>query len=154
VETQIQITYRKANLDDIPAILVVRNSVLENKLSDPNSITVKDCEDFMVHRGETWVAEYADQIVGFSMVDVIDNRVWALFVSPPYEKRGIGKQLHHMMLDWFFDLGKESVWLGTSPHTRAEVFYQRLGWAFEGPYGDDEVKLRMTREVWNRSQKS
>ncbi|UTW68294.1 GNAT family N-acetyltransferase [bacterium SCSIO 12643] len=142
-------TYRTASIEDIPAILIVRNSVLENRLSDPNSITHEDCAHFMKNRGKTWVAEFANQIVGFAMIDTIDDRVWALFILPQYEKLGIGKQLHHMMLDWFFGLDKESVWLGTTPNTRAEGFYRKLGWQYSGKYGNDEIKFRMSRNDWD-----
>lgn len=149
METPVQITYRTASIEDIPAILIVRNSVLENRLSDPNSITHEDCAYFMKNRGETWVAEFTNQIVGFAMIDTIDDRVWALFILPQYEKLGIGKQLHHMMLDWFFGLDKESVWLGTTPNTRAEGFYRKLGWQYSGKYGNDEIKFRMPRNDWD-----
>jgi ribosomal protein S18 acetylase RimI-like enzyme len=39
------------------------------------------------------------RIVGFSIADVQANNIWALFVHPAYEDKGIGKHLHGLMLE-------------------------------------------------------
>lgn len=36
---------REAKIEDIAQIQIVRNSVKENTLSDPNLVTDKDCEE-------------------------------------------------------------------------------------------------------------
>jgi len=38
--------FRQALLQDIPQIQVVRNSVKENMLSNPDLVTDKECEEF------------------------------------------------------------------------------------------------------------
>ena len=38
--------YREATLDDIKQIQIVRNSVTENTLSNPNLVSDADCTDF------------------------------------------------------------------------------------------------------------
>ena len=139
---------REARVEDIPQIQVVRNSVRENTLSNPDLVTDKDCEEFITERGKGWVCEIERKITGFSIVDLNDNNIWALFVDPDFEKKGIGKKLHDIMLDWYFTQTKESVWLGTSPHTRAEIFYRKSGWNEIGMHGKNEIKFEMTFENW------
>ena len=116
--------FREAKIEDIPQIQVVRNSVKENTLSNPDLVTDKDCEEFLFSRGKGWVCEISNQIVGFAIADLKDNNIWALFLHPDYEQKGIGRKLHDTMLDWYFNQTGETVWLGTSPGTRAEPFIE------------------------------
>ena len=119
---------REVLITDIKQIQSVRHSVKENILSDPNLVTDKDCEAFITIRGKGWVYEMDSKIVGFSIVDLKDSNIWALFVHPAFEKQGIGRLLHDTMLDWYFSKTRSNVWLGTSPNTRAEIFYRKSGW--------------------------
>lgn len=143
---------REARIEDIPQIQVVRNSVKENTLSNPDLVTDKDCEEFITERGKGWVCEIDGKITGFSIVDLKDNNIWALFVDPDFEKKGIGKKLHDVMLDWYFTQTKENVWLGTSPNTRAELFYRKSGWNEIGIHGKNEIKFEMTFENWTNKK--
>lgn len=140
-------TFREAKIEDIKQIQIVRNSVKENMLSNPDLVTDKDCEEFMFERGKGWVCEINNQIVGFAIADLKENNIWALFLDPEFEGKGIGTELHNIMLDWYFSTGKENVWLGTSPNTRAEKFYAKSGWTKNGMYGN-EVKFEMTKSKW------
>ncbi len=140
-------TIREAKLSDIPQIQIVRNAVKENTLSDPNLVTDKDCEEFLFERGKGWVCEINDQVVGFSIVDLQENNIWALFLHPDFENQGIGRLLHDIMLNWYFEQTKEKVWLGTSPNTRAETFYRKSGWKEIGKHGK-EIKFEMTYNQW------
>jgi GNAT superfamily N-acetyltransferase len=140
--------FREARIEDIPQIQIVRNSVTENTLSNPALVTDKDCEEFLTVRGKGWVCEIDAIIVGFSIVDLKDNNIWALFLDPTFEKKGIGKKLHEMMLDWYFLQTTNTVWLGTSPKTRAELFYRKAGWTEVGTHGDGEIKFEMTHNEW------
>ena len=94
--------YRKATIKDIPLIQVERNSVKENQLSNPNLIPNELAEEFITVRGTGFVCEIDDTIVGFSIVDFIENNVWALFLLPEHEGKGIGKKLHQLILDEYF----------------------------------------------------
>ena len=147
-------TIREARLDDIEQIQIVRNLVTENPLSNPGLVTDKDCEEFMFERGKGWVCEIDNEIVGFSIADLRDNNIWALFLNPQFEKRGIGRQLHDVMLDWYFTQTKEKVWLGTAPKTRAETFYRKSGWTEAGLHGKGEIKFEMTIDEWAGIQKN
>ena len=141
-------TIREACTDDIKQIQVVRNAVKENQLSNPDLVTDEDCKTFLTERGKGWVCEIDNQIVGFSIVDLKDNNIWALFVHPDFDKQGIGRQLHDIMLDWYFTQTRETVWLGTAPGTRAEVFYRKSGWIETGKHGKGEIKFEMTYNNW------
>ena len=140
--------FREATIKDIKQIQVVRNSVKENTLSNPNLVTDKDCEEFIAIRGKGWVCEIENKIVGFAIADLKENNIWALFIDPEFEKKGIGQKLHKIMMDWYFSQTKETIWLGTDFHTRAEKFYRKAGWAEVGLNGSNEIKFEMTYEKW------
>lgn len=139
--------FREAMVNDIKQIQVVRNAVKENMLSDPGLVSDRDCEEYMIKRGKAWVCEFNGVIVGFAFVDLKDNNIWALFVTPEYAERGIGKTLHKIMLDWYFSVTDKKIWLGTSPNTRAETFYRKQGWKEAGMHGK-EIKFEMTVDDW------
>jgi len=143
------IIFREAVIGDIPQIAVVRNSVRENALSNPDLITTEDYIEFLTVRGKGWVCEIDGQIAGFSIPDLVDNNIWALFLHPDFENRGIGRKLHDMMLDWYFAQDKDTVWLGTAPGTRAEKFYSKSGWTRNGMHGK-EIRFEMTKEDWKK----
>ena len=139
---------REATIADIPQIQYVRNIVTENMLSDPALVPDKDVEDYIINRGKGWVYEMGNRIVGFSIVDLVDKNIWALFMDPAHAGKGIGKQLHDIMIDWYFTQTIESVWLGTAPGTRAEKFYRIAGWKEVGMHGKGEVKFEMSYLDW------
>lgn len=140
--------FREALITDIPQIQVVRNAVTENTLSDPALVPDKDIEDYIVNRGKGWVGEIDKTIVGFAIVSVTDNNVWALFIQPGYDKMGMGKKLHDIMMDWYFEQTDATIWLSTGPGTRAEQFYRKAGWLEVGIYGKGEIKFEMTAAQW------
>ena len=144
--------FREAQISDIPQIQVVRNSVKENMLSDPSLVPDNDVEDFITNRGKGWVCEINGRIVGFAIADLQDKNVWALFLHPDHEARGIGKRLHRIMLDWYFSLTKERIWLGTAPNSRAERFYRMQGWKEAGVHGKGEIKFEMSFEDWVKAE--
>lgn len=141
--------FREATITDIPQIQKVRLAVKENVLSNPDLVTDADCVEFLTQRGKGWVCEIDHQIVGFAIIDMKDHNVWALFLDPDFEKKGIGKQLHDQMIDWYFQQTTTTVWLGTSPKTRAENFYRMAGWKEIGTHGKGEIKFEMTYENWS-----
>ncbi len=145
--------YREAQLTDIPQIQVVRHTVKENTLSNPALVTDADCEDFITRRGKGWVCEINGEVIGFAIVDLQEHNVWALFLSPEYEGKGIGKTLHRLMLNWYFDQTQTSLWLGTAPHTRAERFYGLQGWLSTGLVNKGEIKFEMSYADWMKLTK-
>ena len=140
--------FREAITNDIKQIQVVRNAVKENVLSNPGLVTDKDCVEYLTLRGKGWVCEVDGTIVAFAIADLIENNIWALFVHPDFEGKGIGKILHDIMLDWYFAQQKEMAWLSTGPNTRAEKFYRMQGWEEVGLYGKGEIKFEMKNTDW------
>lgn len=140
---------RVAEIKDIPQIQMVRNLVTENRLSDPALVPDSDVQDYMNHRGKGWVCEINGGVVGFAIADLVDNNIWALFIHPNFERMGIGKKLHDEMLNWYFSRTDKTLWLGTAPKTRAEMFYRKAGWKEAGIHGKGEIKFEMTKEDWN-----
>ena len=104
-------------------------------------------EEFITKRGKGFVCEIDDIIVGFSIVDFVENNVWALFLLPEFEGKRIGKKLHQLMLDEYFSKTKETIWLSTEANSRAEIFYKKQGWKNAGLHGN-EVKFEMSFEDW------
>jgi adenylate cyclase len=120
-------TVRVAVRGDVPEIQRVRHAVRENRLT---SRTIGDAEvvDAIERRGRGWVAEADGRIVGFAIGKADDGNVWALFVEPGWEHRGIGRRLHDAMVEWLWSGGLRLLWLTTEAGTRAEGFYRRAGW--------------------------
>ena len=145
---------REAQIADIPQIQVVRNAVTENTLSDPELVPDADVKDYITRKGKGWVCEIDINIVGFSIVSIVTKNVWALFIQPGFERRGIGRKLHDEMLGWYFNQTNETIWLGTSPGTRAEHFYRKAGWVETGVHGNGEIKFEMSVASWKNRPKA
>ena len=146
--------FREATINDIKQIQVVRNSVKENTLSDSSQVTDEDCVEFLAVRGKGWVCEIDNSIVGFAIADLKGNNIWALFLVPEFERQGIGRKLHNIMLEWYFAQTKTKVWLGTELNTRAEKFYKKAGWTEAGLHGTNETKFEMTYGIWKQLQRT
>ncbi|MDB5229078.1 MAG: family N-acetyltransferase [Bacteroidota bacterium] len=149
----MQLNFREATLKDIKEMHAVRNAVTENKLRNPLLVTENDYIHFLSGRGNGWLCEAGENIVGFVIVDMERNNVWAMFVRPDFEKKGIGKKLHNMMLDWFFNQTEKTLWLGTAHNTRAEKFYKLNGWKEVGLRDNGEIKFEMSFANWKALSK-
>ncbi len=145
--------YREAVIADIPQIQVVRNLVKENMLSNPSLVTDDDCRQFLTERGKGWVCVIDDRVAGFAIADLQNHNIWALFLDPVHEGKGFGKELHRLMMNWYFSQTDHPVWLGTAPGTKAEIFYSRQGWKKTGTVNKGEVKFEMTKETWEYRKK-
>ncbi|MEZ4788451.1 MAG: GNAT family N-acetyltransferase [Flavobacteriales bacterium] len=129
---------------DVPAAHAIRLRVRENQLSDPSVVTEADYHDLMARDTKSWVGERDGQLAGFAMVDVEKQNLWALFVAPEYERKGVGRALHDTMLAWYFQ--RSSVLrLSTSPQTRAEAFYRRSGYVPVGTTPQGELIFELKR---------
>jgi len=132
---------RKAVVADIPELKFVRSSVVENILGDPSKVTDDDYEWFVRNPG---VAVWEDDgaVVGFSAADPRDGSVWALFVMPGFEGKGIGSRLLAEACACLHSAGTERAWLTTDPNTRAERFYRAAGWQHVGAKGSELLFVR------------
>ena len=116
----------------------IRHSVRENRLSDPNLVTGKDCAEF-IERSEMWVWEEDGIVQAFAAGDIRDGWIWALFVAPEYEGRGIGKALLSMACETLRNAGYTVANLSTAAGTRAARFYAENGWTLISNNGRGEV---------------
>jgi RNAse (barnase) inhibitor barstar/GNAT superfamily N-acetyltransferase len=151
-KTHIPMLFREAAVTDFPGMHRVRMSVKENVLNNPLLVTESDYRKYLTANGKGWLCENDKEIIGFCIVDTSENNVWALFVHPAHEQKGIGRELQQTMLNWFFGQDKDWIWLSTSPGTRAEKFYRAGGWTQKGMTKSGEVKFEMTRKQWEQVQ--
>ena len=144
--------FREATLNDISGMSGVRMSVKENVLSNPDLVQKKDYIEYLTEKGKGWVCEMNGEIVGLAIVSLREHNIWALFVKPGFEGKNIGKSLHDVMLDWYFNQTIETVWLGTALGTRAEKFYTKAGWENKGLRPNGEIRFEMSRPNWERTK--
>jgi len=131
---------RRATTDDIADMMALRLSVRENRLSDPGQVTAEDCLSY-VRRGQMWVWEEDQEILGISASDGETGSIWALFVRPGHEGRGIGRALFAVACDALVSAGFRCLRLSTDPKTRAAAFYRVAGWREAGRTPDGELIL-------------
>jgi len=123
---------RLATGSDIGRIFEIRDSVHENRLSDPNAVTAADAAWFIDNRA-LWVWREADGLVtGFAGGDARDGTIWALFVAPGHEGKGIGRALLKAACNTLRESGHRVASLTTEPGTRAEGHYRADGWTVTG----------------------
>ena len=118
---------RRARLEERPRISEIRFAVRENQLLDPSRVTDADYHWFSENPG-IWVWEEKGRILGFSSADTRDGTIWALFIDPDHEGRGIGRALLARACDVLREAGHRAATLGTEPGSRADRFYREAGW--------------------------
>jgi GNAT superfamily N-acetyltransferase len=123
--------YRRATVSDIPRLIEIRGSVRENRLSDPSRVTLADYT-WHINHAPIHIWEDEGLLKGMSAGDPRDGSIWALFVDPAYEGRGIGQALILAACRSIAAAGHRVAKLSTEPGTRAERFYLRNGWLARG----------------------
>jgi GNAT superfamily N-acetyltransferase len=132
---------RRARPDERERITEIHSAVQENRLTDPTLVTDEDYAWFEEYAG-IWVWEEDGQILGFSAGDTRDGTIWALFVDPASERRGIGRALFEAACDTLRRAGHRTAMLTTDPGTRAERFYRAAGWNAVGTSSRGELIFR------------
>jgi len=120
----------------------IRTSVHENRLADPSRVQPHHYQA-MLRSGRGWVCEVDGRVTGFAVADLQAASVWALFVDPVHERRGIGRHLHDAAVAWLFASGFERISLTTDPGTRAERFYVAAGWTRAGHAENGEMRYEL-----------
>ena len=117
---------RPAREDDITRLMEIRAAVRENRLQ--RLVIGPDDYGPYLRDDRCWVWEKAGRIHGFAALDVGTASVWALFVDPAAQGRGIGRTLLDRMIAEARARGLAALTLETEAGTRAEAFYLRAGW--------------------------
>jgi GNAT superfamily N-acetyltransferase len=131
---------REATEADIPVLMELRLSVRENRLFDPSQVTAEDCLAY-VRRGHMWVWDEGGAVLGFSASTCDTGWIWALFVRPGHEGRGIGRALFAAACAALIGAGHRTLRLSTDPDTRAARFYRAAGWRETGRTPEGELIL-------------
>jgi GNAT superfamily N-acetyltransferase len=129
---------RKATRADLPRIFEIRTAVKENRLSDPTRVTVEMCAWFIDHAA-FWLWDENGVVQGFSAADPRDGTIFALFVDPAFEGRGVGQVLLPLACKTLRDAGHRIARLDTDATTRAERFYRQNGWQDVGRKPNGEI---------------
>lgn len=146
----MQTIIRVATQDDVDTLFAIRTSVLQNHLSREQmadlGITPEALSDSIREAQCVWIAEVDGQPAAFSMVDLAEGEVFAMFVRPSYENRGLGRQLMAVAETALFKL-HETLFLITDgrDEIRANGFYRRLGWSVVGRVDADDVRYQKSR---------
>lgn len=139
---------RSATARDVEALFDIRCSVGENHQSRDElrtiGVTVETVRD-MIEGGDyvSTIAEVDGRPVGFTMAQISDGYVFACFVRPDFENRGIGRALMAAAETGLRQAGVDRAWLstGSDPHLRAVGFYRRLGWQEDGFLDDGQIRF-------------
>lgn len=146
----MSINVRTAQLSDIDGMFEVRTSVIENHLSREEmrqmGITESAVADMIEKNHCAWVATENDKIIGFTMILQDEGCLFAAFVLPEYEGRGVGRSLVDLAEQELFKHHK-AVWLETDKNSRAAKFYMRLGWVKKENISESDIRLEKLRCV-------
>jgi len=146
----MNIRTRLALSSDIEGIFDVRTSVKENYLSREEmelmGITESSVIDMIEKSRCAWVAVDDGKVIGFSMIILDEGSLFAAFVLPEYEGRGVGRSLVELAEQELFK-HHEVAWLETDKNSRAAEFYRRLGWVEKENVSESDIRLEKLRCV-------
>ncbi|WP_313621330.1 GNAT family N-acetyltransferase [Achromobacter sp.] len=144
----MDIVYRAARAEDVPACIDIRGKTRENAFSAEQlaavGVTLETWTE-AVRDGSLpgYVATVGDRIAGYCYGDKETGEIVVLALLPDYEGHGAGKTLLNLMVRDLKALGYARVFLGcaTDPAVRSYGFYRHLGWSSTGLLDDagDEV---------------
>lgn len=140
----MSIQIRSATQNDIELIFDIRTAVTENHLSK-EQLTELGITDLAIlalieQQSSVWIAEFEQRGCGFAIADQEEGCVFAMFVYPEAEGKGIGKALLEKVEHILFQQFSE-IWLETDGHSRAFSFYSRQGWYVQEYLEDRDVKM-------------
>lgn len=136
-----------AGQDDIETLFDIRTGVRQNHQSREElaalGVTADRLAEMLRTRSRAWLCHLDGTAAGFAMADAARATVFALFVRPGFEGRGIGRHLMAQAEDWLFGHGWDQIWLatGADESLRALGFYRHLGWVPAGMLDDGQVRF-------------
>lgn len=138
---------REACSEDVETLFEIRTSVSENYMSREElaseGITPETVVQMLQTDYKAWVAEIEEQLIGFSMVHTPEKTIFAMFISPDFQGRGVGRLLMKKAENWLWMQGAEEIWLLTTnnPNFRSYGFYLHLGWTPTDVQPDRQIKF-------------
>jgi GNAT superfamily N-acetyltransferase len=143
--SEADILFREATAADVPAIFRVRTAVAEKELTidelAQRGVAPASVAASFAKGSKGWVALHHGEIVAFAIADRASGSIFALFVLPSHERRGIGGRLLHLALRWLAENDIARVWLTTGADTTAAGFYRRRGWESAGIMSNGEIRF-------------
>ena len=144
---------RDATPHDVDAMFDVRGAVNENRASREQLAARGITEDVVRAALESelkaWVAEVDARVIAFSMADTRRGCMWALFVKPAYQRRGLGSRLLERATASLFSQGFRRIFLTTDTSTSAYRFYVNRHWVDVGPTARGDVRFELEVAAWN-----
>src|SRR5450830_6496 len=147
----MQVHIRVATKDDVDTLFAIRTSVVQNYLSREQmadlGITPQVLADRIQEADCVWIAKVDGQPAAFSMVDLAEGEVFAMFVLPTHENLGLGRELMAVAEAALFEL-HDTLFLITDgrDEVRANGFYQPLGWSVVATVEGDDVRYEKSRK--------
>lgn len=146
---------RQATIADIETLFEIRTSVAENRQSreelEAEGITHETLAELLQDEARAWIAEVDGTSAAFSMAKGDEATVFAMFVRPQFEGRGLGRLLMDAAEDFLF-ARHELIWLNTGEEQdiRAHGFYRKRGWVAVGAAERHNIRYEKRRTVRER----
>ena len=146
IGSEMKCSYRKATLDDVPAMYELRrNSILQLA---PKAMSVEQSVKWasrltleaMFSRlasAQFWLAESSGSIAGW--VGVRTDEIYGIYVHPDYASQGVGSGLLRLAETMMLAAGVTTARLDAS--WNAEDFYLRSGYRPTGPRPADDTRV-------------
>ncbi|VBA57508.1 Mycothiol acetyltransferase [Mycobacterium attenuatum] len=139
---------RTAEATDIDAVFEIRTSVTDNHLSYQQltelGITKETVRDALEASPCVWIAEVEGTAAGFAMADAQAGSIFACFIHPQYQRRGLGPLLMGRAEAFLFQW-HATIWLTTDAASRAPSFYRKLGWTAVRDLPDGSIRFEKHR---------
>ncbi|MEG0786035.1 MAG: GNAT family N-acetyltransferase [Comamonas sp.] len=139
---------RPASVTDVSAMFKVRASVGENTMTGEELAAIGVTPEAIALAIESgpcaWVSTIDEEVVGFAMVGLDDACLFALFVLPEHEGRGIGTRLAQTCEAALFER-HPCAWLETAAGSRAARLYRHLGWGSEVELSGGDIRMKKQR---------
>lgn len=154
---RMTVTVRQAVEADVETLFDIRTSVRENLQNREElaqlGVTPESVAELLRGNGRAWLALVNGEPAGFSLANADEGTVFAMFIRPEHEGKGLGRRLMAEAEGWLFSRGWPEIWLltGVDPSLRAHGFYRRLGWRLSGPHADQQVRYVKSAGEANRS---
>jgi len=139
---------RPATLADVPTLFAIRTAVRENHMSLEELATAGVTPGSVAELVQnpdagTWLGMWNGVPAGFAMARADPGDVFALFVLPERQGRGVGTALLAEAEIWLASRGLGSAWLltGGKPGLRAAAFYEAQGWTAEEREADGQIRF-------------